>query len=225
MIKVHRSRSNRIAQGDVIRDVAFIESIDECKGVVEFSKIVFPLVVVLTQDCDLEQDQRARKRATEMDVSKRNHDKFLFAVLVAPLYNVEHFIAGEHYSLLGNKMREFSKKPEASERKTLSQNEIPRYHFIEFPTSIPVINSVVDFKHTFSVSIDYLNKLKRKNFICQLSDLYREDVSQRFASYLSRIGLPTPKVRSPIKSGILAAPDATITGNTDGLKSSAEFKG
>lgn len=43
----------RIFQGDIYKDVEFIEYAIEKSGVIEISKIVFPFVVVLTQDCDL----------------------------------------------------------------------------------------------------------------------------------------------------------------------------
>jgi hypothetical protein len=76
----------------------------------------------------------------------------------------------------------------------LRHNERPRYHYLEFPPSIPLVPSVIDFKHYFSVNIKYLKKIKRTNFVCQLSELHREDVSQRFASFLARIGLPTGDV-------------------------------
>ncbi len=77
---------------------------------------------------------------------------------------------------------------------TLKQNERPRYHYIEFPPSVPLVASVADFKHYFSVHVDYLQKVRAAQFVCRLSDLFREDVSQRFAAYLARIGLPAPKV-------------------------------
>jgi hypothetical protein len=62
--------------------------------------------------------------------------------------------------------------------------------FLEFPAAIPIVPSVVDFKHYFSVNVEYLKKLKRSQFICKVAEVFREDVSQRFASFLSRIGLP-----------------------------------
>ncbi len=57
MIKIIKEDIERVSQGDIIRDVEYIESakIDK-EGIVEISKIIFPFVVVLTQDCDLEQD-------------------------------------------------------------------------------------------------------------------------------------------------------------------------
>jgi protein gp37 len=53
-----------------------------------------------------------------------------------------------------------------------------------------LVPSVADFKHYFSVHVPYLERARRTNFVCRLSDLFREDVSQRFAAYLGRIGLP-----------------------------------
>jgi len=52
------------------------------------------------------------------------------------------------------------------------------------------IHSVIDFKHYFSVNVCYLMGIKKEKFICKIYELYREDISHRFASFLSRIGLP-----------------------------------
>src|SRR5262249_27344924 len=72
----------------------------------------------------------------------------------------------------------------------LVKNERPRYHYLEFPNDIQIVSSVIDFKHYFSVNVKYLKKIKKTNFVCCVSDLYREDISQRFTSFLARIGLP-----------------------------------
>ena len=59
MIKIIKEDIDRVSQGDIISDVELIESatINE-EGVLEISKIKFPFVFVLTQDCDLEQEDR-----------------------------------------------------------------------------------------------------------------------------------------------------------------------
>lgn len=174
----------RISQGDIYKDVEFIEYAIEKAGVIEISKIVFPFVVVLTQDCDLNQDYTVRWARNEAS----NHDKKIISIIVAPLYNVEHVYKGEHLSELEMTMAEIRK--ERTPGKTLRQNQTPRYHYLEFPTNVPIVSSVIDFKHYFTVNVEYLRKHKKANFICQIGPLYREDVSQRFSSYLSRIGLP-----------------------------------
>ena len=74
--------------------------------------------------------------------------------------------------------------------KFLRNNERERYHYLEFPEEIPIVHSVIDFKHYFSANTNYLRELKKTNYICTLSSLFREDVSHRFACFLARIGLP-----------------------------------
>jgi hypothetical protein len=152
----------------------------EKRGVIEVSKVVFPLVIVLTQDCDLEQDYKNREKGAQSTK--------LLSVLVAPLYNAEHVFNGEHLVDIGIKTEPINRK--RSPGTMLMKNERPRYHYIDFPPGIPLVPSVADFKHYFSVHVAYLEEVRRKNFVCRLSDLFREDISQRFAAYLGRIGLP-----------------------------------
>lgn len=182
--KVRIGGKVRVCQGDIFRDVEMIEYAVERAGDLEISKIVFPLVLVLSQDCDLEQDHRFRWARN----SKKTQDKWLISVLVAPLYNVEHVYMGEHLSNLNMSMEKIGKS--RSPGKNLRNNERPRYHFLSFSQSQPIVDSVVDFKHYFSVNGQYLRRLRKDSFICRLAPLYREDVSQRFSAYLARIGLP-----------------------------------
>lgn len=183
-MKVRIQKKSRLGQGDILRDVECIEYAVEKSGDIEVSKIIFPLVVVLTQDCDLEQDYTFRWSKQ----TKSTQDKWLLSVLVAPLYNVEHIYSGEHLSELSMKMASINRSK--SPGQNLRNNETPRYHYLDFPETIPIPPSVIDFKHYFSVNVSHLKKLKAKNFVCQVSDLFREDISQRFASFLARVGLP-----------------------------------
>lgn len=177
------SGSCRIQQGDLFRDIEYIEYLEEKEGIIEGSKIIFPLVIVLTQDCDLEQDYHSRI----MGPDEKNQDKWLISVLVAPLYNVEHVYRGEHLKELGLTMQEIKKSNTAVNY--LKTNQNPRYHYLEFPKTIEIVPSVIDFKHYFSVNINYLFSIKETNFICSVSSLFREQISQRFSSFLSRIGV------------------------------------
>jgi len=184
MIGVRTQRRARLVQGDLLRDVDCIEYAVEKSGNIEVSKIIFPLVIVLTQDCDLQQDYTFRwsKQA------KQTQDKWLLSVLVAPLYNVEHVYSGEHLVELNMDMEPINRAK--SPGQNLRKNETPRYHYLDFPETVPIPPSVIDFKHYFAVNVSHLKRLKAKNFVCQVSELYREDISQRFASFLARIGLP-----------------------------------
>lgn len=184
MVRVEKFGRPRLAQGDIIRDVEHVDQVVIKNGTIEFSKIVFPLAIVLTQDCDLEQDHTFRS-PTE---GKETQDKFLLSVLLAPLYNVEQLYAGEH--LLDLDMKMASMKKSSTQANNLRNNETPRYHYLDFDQEIPIVASVIDFKHYFSCNVSYMMAHKEKNFVCQLSDLYRELVSQRYSNFLSRIGLP-----------------------------------
>lgn len=179
---------SRVSQGDIYQNVEFIESVNEENGIVEISKIVFPYIVVLTQDCDLTQDFKFRS-----DYS-RTGDKLILSVLVAPIYNANHVCLGEHLTELDRVMRQIQVKGKGNkpttEWRNLVNNDNPRYHYLEFPNEVSIVPSIIDFKHYFSLNLEYLREIRETNFVCKVSELYREDISQRFASFLSRIGLP-----------------------------------
>lgn len=182
--KANISKEKRICQGDVFKNIEYIEYAIEKQGQIEISKIVFPYICVLTQDCDLNSDYRVRwSRKTP-----NNEDKKLISVIVAPLYNAEHVFAGEHLLDIDMKMQTIKKSGTTGQKILL--NEIPRYHYFEFPNEIQLVPLVADFKHYFTVNVEYLKKIKKSNFVCKIGTLYREDFSQRFSWYLSRIGLP-----------------------------------
>ena len=54
----------------------------------------------------------------------------------------------------------------------------------------PLRDDGYDIADYFSVNAKYLTQLKASKYVCTLSPLFREDVLQRFAAFLSRIGLP-----------------------------------
>ncbi len=191
MIKVETIPRERIAQGDILRDIDYLEGFHETEGNIELSRIHFPLVIVLTQDCDLEQDKTSRVKnldAVKVENKLVSHDKYLLSVLVAPLYNLEHLLTGEHLSELGLNMQTIDRKNTMG--KLLLQNTNPRYHFLEFPNKVPIVPSVIDFKHYFSTNVNVLQERYASSFVCGVSELYRESISQRFSNFLSRIGLP-----------------------------------
>lgn len=187
MIQAHVLNSGQIHQGDIFRDIDCIERADIIDGHVEISKIRYPYVIVLSQECDLTQDYSERNKEGSDSVT---WDKILPNVIVAPLYNYEHFRTGEHLSNFGYKMATDYGNPKKTPAKTLVQNNNPRYQYLEFDESIPLVPTVVDFKHFFTVDISGLYLVKESHYVCSLDVLFRERVSQRFANFLARIGLP-----------------------------------
>jgi len=175
-------KESRLCQGDILRDVHWVEYVTERGGLIEVAKVVFPLAIVLTQDCDLKQDHQFRSEPHP------TQDKWLISVLMAPLYNIEHVYLGEHLSELGIRMERVPKS--GSTGNFLRNNERPRYHYIEFDDDVPIVPSVIDFKHYFSATATYLMGLKPTSFVCSVAPIFREDIAQRFAAYLARVGLP-----------------------------------
>lgn len=183
MIQVRQRKINRIQQGDLIKNVDCVERYIEKDGILQISKIRFPLIVVLTQECDLRSESLLR--------SKESDDKWLVSILVAPVYNSQHVVRGEHLKRLEMKSQVFNEK--SSKWKFIKQNEIPRYHYIDFPSSLQLSPGIVDFKHYFSTNISYLEECKSIDFVCGISSSFKEDLSTRFSNFLSRIGLPEIK--------------------------------
>jgi hypothetical protein len=189
MTDITIDRSERVVQGDILRDVEYVEHVTEEDGVLEVAKIRFPTVIILSQDCDLQWDFVFRND------DQKTKDKCLISILVAPLYNVEHVYTGEHLERIGIDSRQIKKK--RTEGKILRRNQNPRYHYLEFPSSIPLVPSVIDFKHYFTAPVAYLSSIKDSQFVCSVSPIFREQISHRFSSFLSRIGLPEPGKAEP----------------------------
>ncbi len=185
--KVSKKRSVCICQGDIYRDIECLEYIKEEKGVLEISKISYPYVMVLSQVCDLRSDYLNRKEVKKKP--EKTQDKFLIFALVVPLFNADQFIRGEHLSEVDLTMRG-GMDWESTEGNKIMNNQLPRFHYLEFPKDVNIVNSVMDFKHCFTVSIETLYRLRAKNFVCTVPPLFREDISDRFAFYTARIGLP-----------------------------------
>ena len=184
--------NNRISQGDIYKDVWCFENISQDDNNLKINRIFFPYVVVLTQDCDIQQHNEY--------VGQKSGQ--LFSVLVAPIYNVASFMEGKHlekmrlsspsYISSKGKILESTGQKINSEGQLIISNQISRYHYLNFEDDIEVPPSVVDFKHYFSLGVNYLKIDKNKDFICRLKPLYRELLTQSFSNYLSRIGLPNP---------------------------------
>ncbi len=136
--------------------------------------------VVMSQDCDLQHDHEERTAEPEIT------DKIIPTVLVCPAYVYETFVKGEHIS--GTRKRSFSS---SREREKLEGNtEFPRYHFLKSGTEFAVPAFVIDFKHFYTIPVDILQAHLPDSYLATVNELFRENLSQRFANYLSRFGLP-----------------------------------
>jgi hypothetical protein len=173
--------SDKICQGDILRDYVLPIWIVNEKGERIPVGLTLPYIVVLTQDCDLDEDFDNR---TKVPITK--HDKFLQSILVCPVYLADKLKTGKHLEDLSLEMEYFDTK----RWNTIKINQNPRYHFIRGIQQFQFPDCVIDFKHYYTIQRDLIYKNFKSHYIGTVNVLFREQLSQRFAYHLSRIGLP-----------------------------------
>jgi hypothetical protein len=177
--------ADRIVQGDILSEVKFRDwDWDTKKNNVIIYEKKLPYIVILSQDCDLEQD--FKYRTTEV----KNNDKILQSILVCPAYGWQEFIDGIHLKDYKLKMEEISS---TEQKKKIKQQQVPRFHYLEEDSEKQIPPLVIDFKHYYTLPVEFLRHIYKKHYAYSLEELFRESLSQRFSFYLSRIGLPEIK--------------------------------
>ena len=151
----------------------------------------FNYVIIMTQDCDLEQDYGNRQ---ELLSGSKQHGGLIPSILFCPAYPSQSLREGLHLKGL-----KYETQRVASDLwKHLKQNKSPRYHFLaeyhkkDKGAVINVAELVVDFKYFFTAPTEYFTNAycNDEHYLGSLTCPYREHLLYRFASYLGRIGLP-----------------------------------
>lgn len=155
------SGENDLMQGDFIKDCPVVIPPSEISDNIEVRIINYD-VVIMSQSCDLVQ--------RELDL-----------VLVCPIWPLSEF----------EKRSDFFKSRKGKE--VLRQGNVPGYHLLNkckidgFETEY----LVVDFRSVYSVPFDFLVELtKKRDKRLRLLPPYREHLSQAFARFFMRVGLP-----------------------------------
>ena len=194
--------SLKIFQGDILRDVNIIVEYND----VEDNEFKMPYIVILSQDCDLNQDFNSYSKYTkyndEIDLININfdtfvkkkvydfskvYDKLLPSILVCPAFPAEKLRNGNHLQNYNNFiMQHISSK----DWKKVENNEVARYHYLKPFPDFQIPKLVVDFKRYYTLPTHYVYSIFEESYVGSLNELYRERLSQRFVNYLSRIGLP-----------------------------------
>jgi len=173
-------------QGDIYKDVKLIQDIVQVEtpeGEPEWTvnEVTYDYSVLLTQECDLEQDYNFR-----MD-NKGDHDKYIPMILMVPAYLAEDLRYGSHLINYGQKMQRLN----SNDWGKVKHNENKRYHYLKRDMDKNIPELVIDFKHFFTMSRDFIyNKIMQISYEASLTILYREELSQRFSNFISRIGIP-----------------------------------
>lgn len=185
-----KHKEKRICQGDIFEDIIYYILTERKKGESIFDEITVPYLVILSQECDLEQDFKNHIEKTEKEKPKE-HDKYLQSILVTPAYHAEKLHKGTH--LEGILIEGIPLKMQQINSKiwpNIVKNQHPRYHYLEPEIQYNIPKLVIDFKHYYTIPRDYFYKNFKKKYIGTLDQLFRESLSIRFSNYLSRIGLP-----------------------------------
>jgi len=148
-------------QGDIIYSCPLILPPPKIKDQIEVDIIEYD-VIIMSQSCDLIQ-------------------KKLELVLVCPIWPLSEF-ENKNLSYKDLKMKE-----------SLRQGYLPGYHLLNM-CKINGFESeylIVDFRSIFSVHFDFLVEfVKEKGDRIRLLSPYREHLSQAFARFFMRVGLP-----------------------------------
>lgn len=213
-----KPEDGRPCQGSFYKDIRLVVSvaIDVRGEIKNFESYEYPYVIVLTQECDLVQDDGGREILSKLSSEangddaqfntkvKEGRDRLLPSVLLCPAYPGESFREGSHIpSILLREDPEIVKNPSikygvpaktAKQYERIRSNNESRYHYLGACSELRVPATVLDFKHYFTLPTETLWSTYRGEFhyLAKLKMPYREHVSQRFASFLARVGLPVP---------------------------------
>lgn len=157
------TKDDQILQGDFFYSVPFLEPLSDIR-IEEFEyKSGLYDVIVISQSCDL--------------ILKK-----LKTVIVCPIWTLEQF---------SDKKSDYKKK---GRREKLRKGEIIGYHLLN-KCDLEGFESdflIVDFKSVFSIPLTYLqNIIEKKENRIRLLPPYREHLSQAFARFVMRVGLPS----------------------------------
>lgn len=196
-------------QGEILSDVIQVRvrvaSMGQFLDALELEEEEHPFAVVLTQECDLDWDHKAR--LSEMDANQR---------LLKQLPNV----------LLCELFPETTIRPRIKGSdiwKRITSNQDERYHRIpSVPANADCVAQglpmlIADFKRVFTIPTDELYHrlslgLRRR---VTLRIPFVQDLSNRYASYCLRVALPEPdeisKALAPPPGDIIAPPASPLT--------------
>lgn len=172
-----------ISQGDVFYNFKMISPYVE-------DEITLPYVMVLSQDCDLQSMSYEIDKLYNIEQSEQpiKVKQFIPNVLLVPAFSSAHIFDNTYLEKI-YKITSVTEWKSSSLKDRVRQNKDDRYHCFRQFGNIPEL--VVDFKCYFSVPIlGLLNNKYKAQYLTTINELFRESLSQRFANYLCRIGLP-----------------------------------
>jgi hypothetical protein len=181
-------RDGAIRQGEILTDLTqAVVLVTSGESAPKFDPTIHPYCIVVSQDCDLDGDFRARQG---MDDDSERQSKLLPSVLFCEVTTAEELRGGVKSSKAWDRIR---------------SNQDLRYHFLELISpecdlsghGLPELG--LDFKRYFTIpTADVYAQLQSKvQRRCRLLSPYLEHFSTRFACYQFRVALPYPHETLP----------------------------
>lgn len=177
-----------ICQGDIFRNIKYSYIDNEDNENVDIVELTFSHAIIISQGCDvismsnLETEQSGKVT------------KFMPSILMCPIYNKSMVRNAAH---LSNIVKELC--PEVTLESYFNSDDLKvtkkdwhyRYHYLSISNGKDSIlnDAIIDYKHYFTVPAQYLIK-ERGNRICRLDSIYAEQITLKFAVYLSRVAIP-----------------------------------
>ena len=181
-----------ISQGDVFQNVKYLYMESEDNTTVNVVEFVFPMAIIISQACDVE------SMGEMVSEKKGKSTKFMPSVLMCPVYDKETARKTLHLSSAFKELDLLNL--DSSEERLIPKEDIKvaskdwHYRFHDFSVAINkksiLENAVIDFKHYFTVPASYLleNICDR---IFRIVDLYAEQITLKFSTFLSRVAIPS----------------------------------
>jgi len=169
--------NSSIEQGDILEGCnVIIPNEQHYQALLESKEHETPLdviainAIVLSQSCDIQNEK-------------------IDSIIVSPIWSLRKFIEkGDYFK-------------STAAREDLRQGKFPEYHLLQkFETdALPNDFYFVDFQRIYSVPKKFLQALVSSKPHKRLLPPYREHLSQSFARYFMRVGLPVDILKDEIK--------------------------
>ena len=180
-----------ICQGDVFSNVRYSYIDSEEQDSVQVTEFTFPMAIIISQACDV------NSMGEIIEERGGKSTKFMPSILMCPIYDVNVAKKTDHLTRAFEELH--LKKLDGKDDYLLYRDDLKvankdwHYRFHDLTVSIGkgivLEKAVVDFKHYFTVPASYLMK-NRENRLFHLEDLFAEQITLKFATYLSRVAIP-----------------------------------
>lgn len=180
--------SNDVCQGDIFQNVKYNYIEYENEDDVSVIEYIFPYAIVISQGCD------AISMSEMVRTGRGKGTKFMPSILMCPIYDETMAKEVKHIDSAFSKLNIQIDKEQlfnSDERKIVLKDWHYRYHALNvmFEKDEVFSKCIIDFKHYFTVPMSYLVN-NRQNRKFRLDDIYAEQITLKFATYLSRVAMP-----------------------------------